>query len=97
MFQKKDWIEVFVVVVLILFGLYVGLQIIKLLIGGSWDSENILIALIVFSLGLNITILRKSDANYHKLDSLTNSFKCLASDYKVHMRELHHKRVESNK
>ncbi|RLE43484.1 hypothetical protein DRJ48_00830 [Candidatus Woesearchaeota archaeon] len=44
-----------------LFGGYIIYQIFRILFGGSWSPENIIIALLIFSLGLTVTILRRSD------------------------------------
>ncbi len=45
---KLDWIDI----ILILLGLYIAYQLIIAILGGSWQAEGLIIALLIFSLGL---------------------------------------------
>ncbi len=72
--------------VLIILGIFLSIQLVKVIVGGSWNAEDIIIGLLIFSLGLNITVLRRADHNSHRLDNLTKSFKSLARDFKKHVR-----------
>jgi len=45
---KLDWIDI----ILILLGLYIAYQLIRAILGGSWQTEGLIIALLIFNLGL---------------------------------------------
>ncbi len=71
-------IEIFVM----LFGLYILIQILRIIFGGSWTTEDLIIGLLIFNLGSIFTIgvsvaQLKSDHNH-----LKEQFKSLASDFK---------------
>ena len=46
--MKLSWIDV----LLILFGLFIAYQLIRAILGGSWETEGLIIALLLFNLGL---------------------------------------------
>ena len=46
--MKLSWIDI----ILILLGLFIAYQLIKAILGGSWQTESLIIALIIFNLGL---------------------------------------------
>lgn len=74
-------------IVLVIFGLFLLIQIIKLIAGGSWTTEDIIIGLLIFNLGSIFTIgllvaQLKSD---HK--HLKGQFRSLADDFKLHKKE----------
>jgi len=71
-------IEIFV----ILFGLYILIQILRAIFSGSWTTEDLIIGLLIFNLGSIFTIgvsvaQLKSDHNH-----LKEQFKSLATDFK---------------
>jgi len=71
-------IEIFV----ILFGLYILIQILRAIFSGSWTTEDLIIGLLIFNLGSIFTIgvsvaQLKSDHNH-----LKGQFKSLATDFK---------------
>lgn len=73
--------------VVVLFALYILFQIVRKMFGGSWDTENIIIGLLVFNLGCVFTIgilvaQLKSDHN-----NLKWQFKNLANDFKMHIKK----------
>ncbi|MBU0757318.1 MAG: hypothetical protein KKF44_04580 [Nanoarchaeota archaeon] len=92
MIKKKsiDIIEVFLYFFLLLFGIFIGYQIGRIILGGSWVAEDVIIALLVFTLGITLMILRRSDGNFHKIEYLQKSFNSLARDYKQHMDGFHY-------
>ena len=63
--MKVDWIDI----ILILFGLFVAYQLIKAILGGSWQMESLIISLLVFNIGLTYKISLKFEGhiNWHKL------------------------------
>lgn len=71
--------------IVILFALYVLFQIIRVMLGGSWEIEDIIVSLLIFNLGCVFTIgilvaQMKSDHNH-----LKGQFKNLAKDFKNHI------------
>lgn len=46
--KKINWIDI----LLILLGLFIAYQLLCMIFGGSWQSEALVIALLVFNLGL---------------------------------------------
>ena len=63
--MRFTWIDI----ILILFGLFLAYQIFLKIIGGSWQTEAIMIALLIFNLGLTwkITLDFSNHINWHKL------------------------------
>ena len=76
--KMEKAIEIFV----ILFGLYILIQILRAIFSGSWTTEDLIIGLLIFNLGSIFTIgvsvaQLKSDHNH-----LKEQFKSLATDFK---------------
>ena len=46
--MRLGWFDI----LLILFGLFIAYQLLKKIIGGSWQTESLIIALLVFNLGI---------------------------------------------
>ena len=63
--MKLTWIDW----ILILLGLFIAYQIIKAILGGGWQTESIIIALLIFNLGLTwkLTMKFEGHLNWHKL------------------------------
>ena len=77
---------------LILFGLYLVIQIIRKILGGSWDTEDIILGLLILSVGTTFTVgfmlaELKSDHNH-----LKQQFSSLAADFKSHLEQGKEKR-----
>jgi hypothetical protein len=67
---------------MILFGVYILIQVLRIIFGGSWTTEDLIIGLLIFNLGSIFTIgvsvaQLKSDRNH-----LKEQFKSLATDFK---------------
>lgn len=62
--MKIRWIDI----ILIILGLIIIYQLIKKILGGSWQTESIIIALLIFNLGLTW----KSSMELMKLNSKFN-------------------------
>jgi len=80
-----DNIQLIMIILLIIFGLFLAYQIILKILGGSWSTENIIIAFLVFNIGLAFTIAfnlaqLRSDHNH-----LARQFYHLAKDFKKHV------------
>ncbi|MBS3155543.1 hypothetical protein J4404_03545 [Candidatus Woesearchaeota archaeon] len=77
-----------IVGLLILFGLYLTYQIIKKSLGGSWTSEDIIIAILIFNLGAIFTVglsLSELKSNH---GNLAKQFSALANDFKDHIKNI---------
>jgi len=63
--MKIKWIDI----LLIILGLIIIYQLLRKIFGGSWQTESIIIALLMFNLGLTWKICMKLDGhiNWHKL------------------------------
>ena len=63
--MKLTWIDI----LLILLGLFIAYQLVKAIFGGSWQTESIIIALLVFNLGLTWKLSSEFNGhiNWHKL------------------------------
>ena len=80
-------IEKLIEALLILFGIFIIIQILIKLSGGSWSTEDIILSLLIFNIGATFTIgimlaQLKSDHNH-----LKNQFKSLANDFKEHNKK----------
>ncbi len=70
-----------------MFGLFIAYQILKIVLGVSWSTENIIVSLLVLNLSFTVMIglalygLRSD----HK--HLSSQFKALANDFKEHLRK----------
>ena len=62
--MKLNWLDI----LLILFGLFIAYQVVKKLLGGSWETEGIIISLLIFNLGLTWRLNMKFEGHisYHK-------------------------------
>ncbi len=49
----KDLKERIIDIILVLFGLFIAYQLIKAILGGSWQTETLVITLLVFNLGIS--------------------------------------------
>lgn len=83
----KKTIENILMLVLVIFGLFVVYQIIKKALGGSWETEDIIISLLIFNSGCVFTIglsmaKLKSDHNH-----LANQFRHLVKDFKIYIKK----------
>ena len=62
--MKLTWVDL----VLILFGLFLAYQILLKIFGGSWQTESLIIALLIFNLGLTWKLNMKFEGHmgWHK-------------------------------
>jgi hypothetical protein len=71
-------------ILLILFGLFISYQIIRKLLGSSWATEDIIIALLIFNIGLTFTLALSQVRTSIRLDYLNQKVTHLAKDFKTH-------------
>jgi hypothetical protein len=80
--DKTQWI---LTLLLILFGLFIVYQLTRKILGGSWNTEDIIIALVVFNIGLTFTIATRLERLNSRHNYLKMQFSHLAKDFKEHM------------
>ena len=81
---RKIFQNIFVIT-LIIFGLFVIYQIIRRIFGGSWATEGIIIALLVFNMGAIYTMGYNLAEIKSEIKHFKNQFRSLASDFKRHL------------
>lgn len=75
---------------LILFGIFMLIQVLRKILGGSWTSEDVILGFLFLNLGFTIGVVivlaeLKSDHNH-----LNRQFYALATDFKSHRQEFNH-------
>ena len=62
--MKFKWVDV----LLILLGLFIAYQLLRAIFGGSWQTEAIIISLLIFNLGLTwkLSLKLEGHINWHK-------------------------------
>lgn len=83
--KKVDYLTIIIYILLILFAIFVIYQLIIKIFGGSWETQDIIIALLILIIGFVFNLTIKSsrlDANF---SNLKNSFCNLAKDFKEHL------------
>jgi len=62
--MKFRWVDL----LLILLGIFIAYQLLRAILGGSWQIETIIIALLIFNLGLTWKLSLKLEGymNWHK-------------------------------
>ncbi len=83
MIRIKKILIILFYIILIIFALFIIYQIIRKILGGSWETQDILIALMILLIGFifNMTIkLTRLESNFNNLKT---SFCNLAKDFKL--------------
>ncbi len=57
--MKLSWLDI----LLILFGLFIAYQLLRAIFGGSWQTESLVIALLMFNLGLTWRLSMKLEGH----------------------------------
>jgi len=84
MAKLSEIIKILFYILLLLFAIFMIYQIIIKILGGSWETQDIIVALLVLMMGFlfNITVkVTKLESNFN---NLKNSFCSLAKDFKQH-------------
>ncbi len=65
--MKIDWVEM----LLALIGLFIAYQLLKKILGGSWQTESLIIAMLFLNLGLiwKLSMKFEGHMNWHKFKS----------------------------
>ncbi len=80
-----DVIQLLLMIILIIFGLFLLYQVVLKILGGSWQTEDIIVSLLILSISFTFAIalnqIRYSvDYNYFK-----RNIHSLAKDFKEHV------------
>lgn len=82
--KKIDIAQTILIIILIIFGLFIAYQLIRKILGGSWGSEDIILGLLIFNIGLCFTIALNNVKNSFEIKHLSSHFRILAKDFKEH-------------
>ena len=68
--MRIDWVDI----ILIILGLFIAYQLLRAIFGGSWQTESLIIALLMFNLGLTWKLSAKLEGHisYHRLKNNIN-------------------------
>jgi len=80
-----DNLQILLMIILILFGLFISYQIIRKIVGASWETESIIIALLMLNIGLTFTIAISQVKLNSDHNHLQRQFQYLAKDFKEQM------------
>ena len=78
-------IQAIAIIMLILFGIFAAYQIVNKILGGSWETEDIILALLIFNIGFSFTIALNQMKSSSDNSYLRHQFGCLAKDFKAHL------------
>jgi uncharacterized integral membrane protein len=91
--QLDDILNTIILILLIVFSIFIIYQLIVKILGGSWETQDIVIALLILMMGLlfNVTIkLAKLETNFSNFKKsfhhLANDFKILSNNFKEHIQ-----------
>ena len=71
--------------------IFITYQILRIIFGGSWSGENVIMVLVAANLRYSFSISKDIKGVQHDQRNLQRSFNALASDFKKHIndRKLH--------
>lgn len=80
-----DVIQLLLMIILIIFGLFLLYQVVLKILGGSWQTEDIIVSLLILSISFTFAIALNQirynvDYNYFK-----RNIHSLAKDFKEHV------------
>jgi hypothetical protein len=78
-------IEFILKVLLTLFAVFMLYQIARVVFGGSWTTEDILLGLVILNVGMTFTMGIIMSQMRADLNHLSKQFSSLARDFKSHM------------
>jgi len=83
---KEIFISI-IVILLAVFGLFLAFQIIKKIFIGSWETEDLILAILFFNTGAVFSIIFILATIKSDLKHLSKKFDSLVSDFKGHLKE----------
>jgi len=81
-----DIIEIVIKIFVIVFGLIILYQIGLKILGGSWVTESLIIALLMLNISITIILTTNQARTSARLDYFEYQFKCLSNDFKLHCK-----------
>jgi len=94
--RKKNIVDTLVIVLLIVMGIILGYQVIKAIIGGTWATENIIIAgMGMFLAGLFVIVgflmhqAKTLGILSERTKNIGDNLRKLGNDFKEHTKEKH--------
>lgn len=84
---KNEKVEKTVEILIVIFGMYLLFQLIKIIFGGSWSSEDMVIALLIFDTSCLFTVIILIVQVKTDLGNLKSQFRALATDFKAHLKK----------
>jgi len=85
-YSLLDIFQIILTIILIIFSLFILYQIIKKIIGGSWSIEQVILALVIANIGVTFSLAIRQTKSSMQLSNLMSQFKCLANDFKSHIK-----------
>jgi len=82
-YMKK--IDIFQLI-LIIFGLFIIVQILRIIFGGSWSIESVILALVIFSIGIGINNMRKLEHVKVDIKYMKKTLYSVARNFKKHLK-----------
>jgi hypothetical protein len=79
-------VEKMLEVLLTIFAIYLLIQILRQILGGSWTSEDIVLGILIFNTGSIFTVGLMLAQLRSDHEHLGNQFKSLADDFKAHTK-----------
>lgn len=71
----------------IVFGLFIAYQLTRKILGGSWSTEDLIIAMVMANITITFGVAMKTTKISSDLKHLTKQFNCLATDFKAHTKQ----------
>lgn len=70
-------------VIIIIFGGYIAYQLVRMIFGGSWSTEDLIAALLVLNISVTFSLARRLESLSSEVRHLRSSFQALAADFKT--------------
>ena len=80
--ETLNLIQNILIILIFIFGLFIAYQIILKIFGGSWETEDIVVTLLVLIIGSTFTIVINLAQLKSEHRNLSKQFGCLAKDFK---------------
>jgi uncharacterized membrane protein len=85
--KKKEFIDWVITISLAVLALFITYQVLRIVFGGSWSSENVIMVLVGANLGYSFITSRDVKGVQHDFKNLQRSFNALASDFKKYIND----------
>ena len=95
--NSKDYAMVVLKILIIIFALFILYQLVKFLLGGSWEKEDLIIALLVFNISITIPIGFSHFRLMAEHNHLANQFRSLVTDFKKLSEDVRKLSLDINK